>query len=45
MVPSIPDYIDYANNVLAPKLDPEVLKKLENMSQLKIIQTQNIYHY
>ena len=44
MVPSIPDYIDYANNVLAPKLDPEVLKKLENMSQLKIIQTQNIYH-
>ena len=26
MVPSIPDYIDYANNVLAPKLDPEVLK-------------------
>ena len=28
MVPSIPDYIDYANNVLAPKLDPEVLKKL-----------------
>ena len=28
MVPSIPDYIDYANNVLAPKLDPEVLKKI-----------------
>ena len=28
MVPSIPEYIDYANNVLAPKLDPEVLKKI-----------------
>ena len=28
MVPSIPDYIDYANNVLAPKLDPDVLKKI-----------------
>ena len=28
MVPSIPDYIDYANNVLAPQLDPDVLKKI-----------------
>ena len=44
MVPSIPDYIDYANNVLAPKLDPEVLKKSENTSRLKIILIQNIYH-
>ena len=24
MVPSIPDYIKYANDVLAPKLDPSV---------------------
>ena len=28
MVPSIPDYIKYANDVLAPKLDPSVLKKI-----------------
>ncbi|MFL2590818.1 MAG: proline iminopeptidase-family hydrolase [Flavobacteriaceae bacterium] len=28
MVPSIPDYIDYANNVLAPQLDPQVLEKI-----------------
>ena len=28
MVPSIPDYIKYANGVLAPKLDPSVLKKI-----------------
>ena len=28
MVPSIPDYIKYANEVLAPKLDPIVLKKI-----------------
>ena len=28
MVPSIPDYVKYANDVLAPKLDQEVLKKL-----------------
>ena len=28
MVPSIPDYIRYANDVLAPQLDPEVLKKI-----------------
>ncbi len=28
MVPSIPDYIKYANDVLAPKLDPFVLKKI-----------------
>ena len=47
MVPSIPDYIDYANNVLAPKLDPEVLKKLReyeknedytNEEYLKLVQ-------
>ena len=28
MVPSIPDYIDYANNVLAPQLEPDVLEKI-----------------
>lgn len=28
MVPSIPDYIRYANDVLAPQLDPEVLIKI-----------------
>ena len=28
MVPSIPDYIKYANDVLAPKLDPSVLKNI-----------------
>ena len=28
MVPSIPDYVKYANDVLAPKLDQEVLEKL-----------------
>ena len=28
MVPSIPDYVKYANDVLAPKLDKEVLEKL-----------------
>ena len=47
MVPSIPDYIDYANNVLAPKLDPKVLKKLReyeknedytNEEYLKLVQ-------
>ena len=27
MVPSVPDYNDYAKNVLALKLDPEILKK------------------
>ena len=47
MVPSIPDYIDYANNILAPKLDPKVLKKLReyeknedytNEEYLKLVQ-------
>jgi len=28
MVPSIPDYQAYSDNVLAPKLDPEVLKEI-----------------
>lgn len=28
MVPSIPDYMAYSDNVLAPKLDPEVLKEI-----------------
>ena len=35
MVPSIPDYIDYANNVLAPKLDPEVLKKIREYESVE----------
>ena len=28
MVPSIPDYQNYSDEVLAPKLDPEVLKEI-----------------
>lgn len=28
MVPSIPDYMDYSDNVLAPKMDPEVLAEI-----------------
>ena len=28
MVASIPDYMDYSDNVLAPKLPPEVLKEI-----------------
>ena len=35
MVPSIPDYIDYANNVLAPKLDPEVLKRIREYESVE----------
>ena len=35
MVPSIPDYIDYANNVLAPQLDPEVLKKIRKYESVE----------
>ncbi len=31
MVPSIPDYIDYANNVLGPQLDPEVLREIKQL--------------
>ena len=34
MVPSIPDYIKYANEVLAPKLDPIVLKKIREKKKL-----------
>ncbi len=28
MVPSIPDYMEYSDNVLAPKMDPEVLAEI-----------------
>ncbi|RMA64681.1 proline iminopeptidase-family hydrolase [Ulvibacter antarcticus] len=28
MVPSIPDYMEYSDTVLAPKMDPEVLKEI-----------------
>ncbi len=28
MVPSIPDYMDYSDNILAPKMDPEVLAEI-----------------
>ena len=30
MVPSVPDYNDYANNVLALQLDPEILKEIRS---------------
>ena len=30
MVPSVPDYNDYAKNVLALKLDPEILKEIRS---------------
>lgn len=30
MMSDIPDYVDYANNVLGPQLDPEVLKKIKS---------------
>jgi len=28
MVPSIPDYMDYSDNVLAPKMDPKILAEI-----------------
>jgi proline iminopeptidase len=31
MVPSIPDYIRYANEVLGPQLDPDVLKEIRDL--------------
>ena len=31
MVSSIPDYVAYANEVLGPQLDPEVLKKIKEL--------------
>lgn len=31
MVPSIPDYIQYANDVLGPQLDPAVLKEIRDL--------------
>ncbi len=31
MVPSIPDYIHYANNVLGPKLEPDVLREIREL--------------
>ena len=31
MVASIPEYIKYANEVLGPKLDPDVLKRIKDM--------------
>lgn len=31
MMASIPDYIDYANNVLGPQLDPAVLKEIKDL--------------
>jgi proline iminopeptidase len=33
MVPSIPDYIEYANTVLAAKLDPAVLQEIRGFEQ------------
>ena len=35
MVPSVPDYNDYANNVLALQLDPEILKKIRSYEAIK----------
>ncbi len=31
MMASIPDYVDYANNVLGPQLDPEVLSEIREL--------------
>ena len=33
MMASIPDYVDYANNVLAPQLDPDVLAEIRKMEE------------
>jgi proline iminopeptidase len=33
MVPSIPDYQNYSDEVLAPKLDPEVLKEIMSFEE------------
>ena len=35
MVPSIPDYQKYSDNVLAPKLDPDVLKEIMKYEKLE----------
>ena len=35
MVPSVPDYNDYAKNVLALQLDPEVLKEIRSYEAVK----------
>ena len=35
MVPSVPDYNDYANNVLALQLDPEILKEIRSYEAIK----------
>ena len=33
MVPSIPDYIEYANTVLAPQLDSDVLQEIRSLEE------------
>ena len=42
MVPSIPDYMKYSEEVLAPQLDPTVLSQIREYETKEITQTQNI---
>jgi len=41
MVPSVPDYNDYANNVLALQLDPEILKEIRSYEAVKDYTNEN----